>query len=166
MQTLPPHCVFTVCKECITMHVRISDEVTRTYWVGRGEYSHLGQHSQERWKMDIFRGFHGGVFTRVQSGQNWVTGNIPHVHRATCVTATHWCINPSHWTHMECSIPGAQMCVAPGAQHGKSTVHIAVSWSYLIAYSSQKTQDHWWGVKDMTCADKKNKISTACHIHS
>jgi len=158
--------MFTVCKERITMHVRISDVITRTYWVGRGEYSHLGQHSQKGGKMVILRVFHSGVFTRVQSGQNWVIWNIPHVHQATCVTATHWCINPSHWTHMECSIPGAQMCVALGPQHGKSTVHTATSWSYLTAYSSQKTQDHWWGAKDMTCAVKKNKIGTACHIHS
>ena len=166
MQTLPPHYMFTVCKERISMHMRISDEITRTYWAGRGEYSHLGQHRQKGGKMVILRGFHSAIFTRVQSGQNWVIWNIPHVHQATCVTATHWYINPSHWTHMECSIPGAQMCVVPGPRHGKNTVHTATSWSYLTAYSSQKTQDRWWGVKDMTCAVKKNKISTACHIHS
>jgi hypothetical protein len=62
--------MFTVYKECITMHMRISDEITRTYWAGRGEYSHLGQHSQKGGKMVILGGFHGGVFTRVQSGQN------------------------------------------------------------------------------------------------
>jgi len=62
--------MFTVCKERITMHMRISDVIIRTYWVGRGEYSHLGQQSQKGGKMVILRGIHSGVFTRVQSGQN------------------------------------------------------------------------------------------------
>jgi hypothetical protein len=43
IQTLPLHSKSTMCKECITMHLS--------------------------GKMDIFGGFHSGVFTMVQSGQ-------------------------------------------------------------------------------------------------
>lgn len=132
---------------------------------GEGRTATLGSTVKRVAKWTFLEAFTVVYSPRCNQVRSWVTWHIPHAHQVTCVTAIHWCINPAHWTHMECSIPGAQMCVAPGPRRGKNTVHTATSWSYLTAYSSQKTQDHWWGEKDMTCAVKKNKISTACHIH-
>jgi len=48
MQTLRPHYMFTVCKECITMRMRISDEITRTF-PGGGSTSTLGSTVQSKW---------------------------------------------------------------------------------------------------------------------